>query len=285
MNKLLLLTISSAIVVGVSSFIMLSDNGRAGNTGSPGETTCANSGCHTSFTVNTGPGSIRLTSNMPNWQYVPGQTYTINAIVKYTGRNLFGIGLEALTSANANAGTIVVTNSTKTQIKTRLVSGVTRNNLVHQLNGGSSNDSCVFSFNWVAPSTNIGNVTFYYAGICANGNGSESGDYVYNSSKIVTPAGTTGIQQIVKNTDELKVINLPGSNLLHLSYNAAEVGAVNAELYDIKGSIVASQDFGRQSEGKIELNMDLFNVNKSGLYILKIVHGSQQFSKKIVLTF
>jgi hypothetical protein len=285
MNKLVLLTISSAIVVGVSSFVMLSDNGRAGNTGSPGETTCANSGCHTSFTVNTGPGSVRLTSNMANWQYVPGQTYTINAIVKYTGRSLFGIGLEALTSANANAGTIVVTNSARTQIKMKTVSGVARNNLVHQLNGGSSNDSCFFSFNWVAPATNIGNVTFYYAGICANGNGSESGDYVYNSSKVASPAGTTGVQQIVKNKNDLKVINLPGSNLLHLSYSSNETGVVNAELYDIKGSMISSQEFGKKNDGNVELNMDILSEKRSGLYIVKVVHGSQQFSKKIALTF
>jgi hypothetical protein len=72
---------------------------------------------------------------------------------------------------------------------------------------------------------------------------------------------------------------------LHLSYNSNEVGAVEAELYDIKGSIVASQEFGKQNEGMVELNMDLLRVNKSGLYILKLVHGSQQLSKKIVLSF
>jgi hypothetical protein len=285
MNRLLLLTILSATTITISSFVALKDDGRAGNTGSPGEATCGASGCHTSFTVNSGPGSIYLTSNMNNWEYVPGQTYTVNAVVKYTGRSLFGIGLEALTSTNTNAGTIVVTNSAKTQIKAASISGVSRNNLVHQLNGGTTSDSSVFTFNWIAPSTNIGNITFYFAGVCANANTTSSGDYVYNSSKIVTPAGSVGVPEISKNSNLLTVINLPGSNLLHLSFDAQQTGIAVAELYDIKGSIIASQDFGKQQDGTVDLNMDIVNVQKTGLYIVKVIQGSQQFSKKIALTF
>lgn len=285
MNRLLLLAVSSTIIVTISSFVVLKDDGRAGNTGSPGESTCATSGCHASFTVNSGPGSVYLTSNMNNWEYVPGQTYTVSAVVKYTGRSLFGIGLEALTSTNTNAGTIVVTNPAKTQIKTATISGVSRNNLVHQLNGGATSDSSVFTFNWIAPSTNVGNVTFYFAGVCANGNTTTSGDYVYNSSKVVTPAGTVGVQEINKNSNALTVVNLPGSNLLHLSYDAKQSGVAIAEIYDLKGSIVATQDFGKQNDGNIDLNMDIINVQKSGLYIVKVIQGSQQFSKKIALTF
>jgi hypothetical protein len=285
MNKLLLFAASSAIIVTISSFVMLKDDGRAGNTGSPGEATCAASGCHTSFTVNSGPGSVYLTSNMNNWEYVPGQTYTVSAVVKYTGRSLFGIGLEALTSTNTNAGTIVVTNPAKTQIKTATISGVSRNNLVHQLNGGATSDSSVFTFNWIAPSTNVGNVTFYFAGVCANANTTTSGDYVYNSSRVVTPAGTVGLQEIDKNTNALTVINLPGSNLLHLTFEAKESGIAVAELYDVKGSIIATQDFGKQNGGKVDLNMDIINAQKSGIYIVKVVQGSQRFSKKISLTF
>jgi len=285
MNKLLLLAASSAIIVTISSFVMLKDDGRAGNTGSPGESTCAVSGCHSSFTVNSGPGSVYLTSNMNNWEYVPGQTYTVSAVVKYTGRSLFGIGLEALTSSNTNAGTIVVTNPAKTQIKTASISSVSRNNLVHQLNGGTSSDSSVFTFNWIAPSTNIGNVTFYFAGVCANANTTSAGDYVYNSSKVVTPAGSVGLQELDKNSNSLTVINLPGSSLLNLSYDAKQSGLAIAEIYDIRGSIIASQDFGKQNGGDINLNMDIIKIQKSGVYIVKVIQGSQQFSKKIALTF
>ncbi|HRH37623.1 MAG TPA: hypothetical protein PK760_04730, partial [Flavobacteriales bacterium] len=54
------------------------NNGKAGRTGAPGENTCVNS-CHNSYALNSGTGSIMLAStNMTNWQYVPGQTYTIN---------------------------------------------------------------------------------------------------------------------------------------------------------------------------------------------------------------
>jgi large repetitive protein len=188
MKKYMLYLLPMIFIVMTSS--ILSDNGKSGRTGSPGETTCVN--CHGDFAANTGGGSITITNvGMTNWQYTPGQTYPITVTVARTGSSIFGLGLECLTAANANAGTLAITNAASTQIKTATVSGVVRNNIVHTLNGGLTANTKSFTFNWTAPPAGTGTVKFYYAGIAGDNDGGESGDYVYNSSKTVTELSCT----------------------------------------------------------------------------------------------
>ena len=57
-----LLVLSTVFVVFTSE--MLSDNGKAGYTGSSGETKCNN--CHNSYALNSGGGSVVLSSDMVN---------------------------------------------------------------------------------------------------------------------------------------------------------------------------------------------------------------------------
>ncbi len=164
----------------------MSDNGKAGRTNAPGETTCVN-GCHNSYALNAGSGSISIQSpGTPSWVYTPGVTYNMSVTVSQTGVSLFGVGIEALTSTNANAGTLNITDAASTVIKSTTISGVSRRNIVHKLNGGASSNSKVFNFSWTAPAAGTGNVTFYFSGVAANGNTGESGDYVYNSSQVFT---------------------------------------------------------------------------------------------------
>lgn len=173
------------IIIIIMTSSILSDNGKAGKTNSPGESNCTS--CHGDFTANTGGGSISITNTgMTNWQYTPGQTYPITVTVSKTGVPLFGVGVECLTAANANAGTFAITNTASTQLLSATVSGVSRINVTHKLNGGLSANSKAFTFNWTAPAAGTGPVTFYFSGVAANNNGNEAGDYVYYSNKLVT---------------------------------------------------------------------------------------------------
>lgn len=174
----------TALVFFTSS--QMDDNGRAGKTNSPGETNCATS-CHDSYTLNSGPGSITIQSpGMPFFEYTPGQTYNMSVTVAHAGVGLFGVGIECLIPSGDNAGMLNISDVASTQIKNATISGISRRNVTHTLNGGLSADSKVFNFNWTAPPTGTGNVTFYFSGVAANGNGNNSLDYVYNSSQVFT---------------------------------------------------------------------------------------------------
>lgn len=239
------------------SYGILSDNGKAGKTNSPGEGNCTS--CHNSFTVNTGGGSTIITStDLTGWSYTPGVTYTINVTVARSTMSLYGVDFEALLPSGANAGTLAITNPTQTQLKTVTVSGNSRNNVVHQLNGGASSNSHTFSFHWTAPAAGTGNVTFYAAGLACDGNGSASGDYTYTTSQIVTE----NITEIKDNENNKFLINIypnPASEDCIVKYELSENSTVIIDLIS--------------SDGKFKKN--IINTNKaSGQYDQKIVFDS-----------
>jgi len=90
-----------------------------------------------------------------------------------------------------NGGTLNITDATHTQIKSATVSGVSRRNVVHTLDGGANPSSMTFNFSWTAPAAGTGPVTFYFAGVAADGDGNESNDYVYKSNQVFTEATCT----------------------------------------------------------------------------------------------
>ncbi len=208
MFKKLLLSSTLLACLFFMSSSQMSDNGKAARTGSPGETTCT--GCHNDFVLNSGGGSISLQSpGTPTFQYTPGQTYTMSVTVSRSANSLFGVGIEALTTANDNAGTLNITNAASTQIKSATVGVVLRRNIVHTLNGGATAASKVFNFSWTAPATGTGNVTFYFAGVAADADGNEAGDYVYSGSQVFTettcqppvqPGAISGTNTLCNNT-------------------------------------------------------------------------------------
>jgi hypothetical protein len=259
-----------------------SDNGKAGKTGSPSELNCRD--CHDSYALNSGGGSVNFTcSNMSPWEYMPGTTYHMTATVAKTNMPLFGIGLEALTSANQNAGTLTVTNNS-TQIKTATVSGVVRKNLVHTLNGGATANSKAFNFDWVAPSTNIGPVTFYYAGVAANGDGNESvGDYVYTGSQVVNPMMSTGIAE-ASSTDEVKIFPTPTNDLLNVEYTLTDAATVSASLYDVEGRMVQQLISAERQPGRHSERISGLSSHADGTYIVRLALPGHSIAKRLVIS-
>ncbi len=255
---------------------ILNEDGKAARTGAPGEFDCT--GCHTSFAVNAGPGSISITSpNLTNWQYIPGQTYQIDVTVAHTGKPLFGFGFESLrTSNNTNAGAFAITNNTETQLKSATVSGTPRSNVVHKQNGGLTNDAHTFSFNWTAPSTNIGNIRFWTAGNASDNQGDTLGDYVYKTSQLVTPF-VTGINEV----DEISYLSVspnPAGNhfeLRTINFNKGDLVWVS----DIHGKIVFSKE--------MELSTNIIRVNSSaysnGVYMVSYRSGGKTKSSKVLV--
>ena len=140
-------------------------------TGAPGENNCTS--CHSSHAVNSGNGSITINFNNGTNSYVPGQTY--NIVVAGTGStaNKYGFQITALKSSdNTTAGTFTAgTGSKKSTVGNR-------NYLEHS----SRSTTGVWSFQWTAPNTDVGNIKFYVAGnSCENPSG-DSGDNIYTNT-------------------------------------------------------------------------------------------------------
>jgi hypothetical protein len=156
----------------------------AGTTGSPADgTTCANQGCHTGSAVI--PITGWITSNIPGSGYVPGHVYSITAKAVYIGRSKFGFEVSPQNAAGNVLGTM-----TPVGIKTHL------NGAGYITQTGNANigtDSLSWTFNWTAPASGSGNLTFYGAFNCANGNSAVSGDLIYTSTLAVIEAPSPGV--------------------------------------------------------------------------------------------
>ena len=223
----------------VDSMEAMDNTGQAGRTGSPSESTC-NITCHTGFALNDGTGSITITcADMPTWEYMPGDTYTVDITVSRVGNSLFGFDVECLTGASTpqNAGVFLITNTTQTQIKNFVVGSVTRKNVVHKLNGGIGTDTKTWSFNWICPTTNVGSVTFYATGNAANGTNTTAGDHIYRTTQVVTPAIGAGINPDDEPLNGFNVYPNPAHDNISVSYTAESGDDVSIQLISLEGKV------------------------------------------------
>lgn len=170
----------TAICCFVIAVIALNSNSGGGFstdlTGSPlSGATCQN-GCHSSFPLNSGSGSVNMT--IPA-SYYPGTTYNISMSVSQSSpaASRYGFMAGVLRDDNTNGGTFTAgTGSSATTISGR--SYIRHNSLL--------NSSGTWSFSWTAPAY-ADTINFYYAGNAANFNGTNQGDYIYTGSSQILP--------------------------------------------------------------------------------------------------
>ncbi|HEY6046398.1 MAG TPA: choice-of-anchor V domain-containing protein [Pyrinomonadaceae bacterium] len=147
----------------------------AGFTHAPGEFDCSD--CH----VPDGAQGGQTTLTVPQ-TYIPGQTYQI-AVHHFNNdptRIRWGFQLTALDDGAEKAGNLQSINSL-TQVLNNQGPIPTRQYIEHTQIGNFSGQqgTVTWTFNWTAPPTDVGRVTFYVAGNQANGDGNTSGDIIH----------------------------------------------------------------------------------------------------------
>ena len=214
---------------------------------------------------------------MVNWEYTPGQTYTINVTVSQSGISLFGFGFEALLASGANAGTLNA--GTGSTIKTAMIGGNNRRNVVHQMNSGTGNGSHTWTFTWQAPATNQGDVTFYCGANAANANGSDSGDKVYTFSQLVTAAIPNGISQNLMN--EWSIVNQRAAGLLVINGSTEKADELTVKIFNLAGQEVFVQNGIAVAAGNFTQSVQVPN-DLRGMNVVVVMKGNEVMAKKKV---
>ena len=160
-----------------------------GRTGAPGEGTCA--GCHSGGSY-TGQILFEI-GDEPITEYTPGETYTI-AFTSDFNAPRFGFSVTALNANDEPAGDFTVLNDDNTS---RAVAVNNRQYIGHK----NANDNNVWEFEWTAPATDVGNVTFYYVINAANGDGGTGGDYIELGTTSLTPGDEPETFEVIFNVD------------------------------------------------------------------------------------
>ncbi|MBI1764093.1 MAG: hypothetical protein HYR56_21925 [Acidobacteria bacterium] len=162
------------------------DGAPASRTGAPNEQTCAASGCHTSFAVNSGSGSVKITG-LPANGYTTGQDVTLTVTVAQTGVARFGFELTVLDDQGRPAGTLTASDTARTRRVTAAVNGAQRQYITHSQAG---NTASTWTMRWTPPAQTAGRVTFYAAGNATNSNGQPTGDYIYTTTASLQPVSS-----------------------------------------------------------------------------------------------
>ena len=150
-------------------------------TNAPGESSCIN--CHSGI-LNSGAGGVTYSFGNNDTAYFPNVTYSITVTVNDPILTRFGFQMTALTQANTSTpGFFSVVNSTNTSLNFGTVGGNSRQ-YIGQFNANSNN---TWTFNWVAPATDVGPITFYLIGNATNNNNSSTGDQVYATNFTIAP--------------------------------------------------------------------------------------------------
>jgi len=158
-----------------------------GFTGAPGEGTCQQ--CH-----QFGPDDGQLQIIGTPAEYSPNQSYSLTVSLEDPGQQRWGFELTAVDSDGNGVGSFTVTDPVNTQLSDNNPS-TARDYLKHTSTGtynGTFDGPVTWDFQWTAPSSNRGPVTFYAAGNAADGDGTTAGNYIYATSAGVPAATVCG---------------------------------------------------------------------------------------------
>jgi len=182
-----------------------------GNSGSPGDSyrTCARAGCHTGTSI---PKNGWITSNIEPNGYTPDSIYTITATASHPSTNEFGFEVSPQDLTGNLIGTIITTNSVQTQLKNG-------GWITHTLNGtAGTNNSKIWSFDWVAPASGPDSFAFYGAFNASNNLNGAEGDSIFTSQLMIYKNPLfSGISE--SSQKELLIYPNPVKNRLYVNFN------------------------------------------------------------------
>ncbi|MFZ1528168.1 MAG: choice-of-anchor V domain-containing protein [Ferruginibacter sp.] len=252
-------------------------NAPSGYSGAPTlNRTCRN--CHNDFALNNAGGSVSVTG-LPTGSYVAGQTYNFSVTISHASpAAIWSFALKAVVSGTS--GTALGTFSTTNANVHIASSEIKTSNAV-----SSSGTSYTYTgLKWTAPTTGSSPVSFYFTGIAGDGDGAETGDYVYSGSilNIVMPVTLGEFNASLHNND----VVLTWNTYTELNVKQFEVErSINGFDFEKISSIPAA---GNSDLTRNYQYTDVGTARNNGVtyYRLKVVDidGGSQYSKVTSIT-
>ncbi len=256
------------IITGIIGFILLFPlqaltNGKgapSANTGARGNNTCATSGCHDTNQLNAGPGAITITTNDT---YAPGATMNFTVKVEQSGQGRFGFQATVRPVNDPFRFTGTFGLGQGTDFADAVQRYITHDDAI------AADGSSEWTFQWTAPTDDVGPIQIYAAGVAANGNGLRTGDFVYSDSlnfatqvsveEVLVPATFT-LEQAYPN---------PFQGQTTIAYTMLQPDPVTLSVYDMQGRLVKSFDEGVRHAGAHEITFDAADL-PAGTYLYEL---------------
>ena len=231
-----------------------------GYTGAPGEYTCGD--CHNCDALPAGLISrFTIKDSIGNLvkAYQSNHTYTVNFADTIVGHK--GFQCTVLSDSNFRAGDLV--NGQNTQIST-LLNKTT--NKVRQYINHTSPLSTNWAFQWKAPSTNVGKVTFYFS------TGNYQIIYLSNYSLLHQEDQSGSTSGVIENANAFpfKTYYSEKENKLILKCNSPVDGKSFVNIVDESGKIVYYYRLGMMDKGSNTNEMSITKQLPTGNYMVQL---------------
>lgn len=242
-----------------------------GHTGAPGEVNCTS--CHQTHALNSGDGSLSITVSTA--AYTPGEVYEVTVEVMDDSLERAGFQLTALDENLEQAGTITDFNEEVLELN-----NADGRQYIYHIDASDQNS---WSFQWQAPETNRGEVTFYAAGNAANGDFSNDGDYIYTDSLAISADEVTALTETAHDLPTpLQVYPTHVSNEITIDYTLDTPGHCRIELMNADGKPVAVVLDKNQHTGSYIATYETESLSP-GVYYVNYITDSNTASKRIII--
>ncbi len=240
-----------------------------GLTGSPGDEANATSiglsvgnciACHDN-TANFN-ASVSISTNIPSGGYELGKTYAITVSVNSTSLD-HGFQITAENTVASKVGVFSITDAVNTQAD---AAGhfVTHTFASHE--GVTS-----WSFNWTAPSTDVGVITFYAASVAGSG-GAATNTQVAFTSKTIGSVLSVNDNRLL----QFSMFPNPSDNYVTLQL-PSDVNKVQVSVFDYLGKALIQKSIGSNNN-----TLDISSLS-AGIYFVRIQTDSKVGTKKLVV--
>jgi hypothetical protein len=140
--------------------------------------------CHRTNELNSGEGSVRIVGLPSAW--LPGETFTLQVIVSHPTALRFGFEFSATGANGDQAGDLIPASDGRTFVQVGEVNGKPVQFIEHNSVGSTIGSSNIFQFTYRTPADgSFGPIRFNVAGNAANGNGANTGDFIYATETTV----------------------------------------------------------------------------------------------------
>jgi hypothetical protein len=243
-------------------------NPPAARTGAPGESNCTI--CH-SGTTQSATGNIDLTFSGAGNEYVVGQTYTITISIAAGAKN--GFQMTILDNTDTKAGTF--TSGTNYGVTTSAGRQYAR----HNVSAGVTS----WTINWTAPSTDVGDLTLYFAFNKSNNANNSAGDIIYLGQFNIASAVFNTITEHEKMDQQIRMWYDPFAGSLHYNFTIEESADITLNVQDLSGKLIFQKKSGVLEPGEHQNNILLTERPLPGIYVVSLFVNNQVYNRKILI--
>jgi hypothetical protein len=219
--------------------------------------------------------------------YIPGESYNITLQTYKAGVTKFGFELVVIDDSTLTSiGELVVTDTTKCHLISLnpQFSDIARTYITHSTNGTTADSSGYISWNfdWIAPSSDVGPITFYYTTNCTNNDNQSQSDSLYISSFQIKPSTSSQINEVPM--DNIFTINYSKSmHTIDIIYALKAVSNVSLIISDSRGRNIKSITYGKKYAGSYSNQINLNENISTGIYNCNFIVNNKTYMKKFYI--